>query len=84
MKTIQIYTAAYCGSCRYMHAYVIPRIRDEYPGKIEEIDCQEQPQRAIAAGVKHLPAIDLCSDGERIKRLTGRQQAETLMKWLGE
>lgn len=84
MKTILIYTAEYCGPCRYMHAHVIPRIRDEYPGKIEEIDCQEQPARAVAAGVKHLPTIDLMQDGQRVKRLTGRQQADILREWLGE
>ena len=84
MKTITIYTADYCPPCRYMHAHVLPGIEAEFPGRITEIDCRAEPHRAIAAGVKHLPAIDLCSDGERVQRITGRQQAEVLRDWLGE
>lgn len=84
MKTITIYTADYCPPCRYMHAHVLPGLRESYPGQITEVDCCTDPQKAVAAGVKHLPTIDLCRDGERIRRLTGRQQADALKEWLGE
>lgn len=70
MKVLK-FSASWCGPCK-MLTKSIETIRDQTDAKIEEIDIDEQPERAKQYQVRGVPTLVLLDNtGNEVKRQSG-------------
>jgi thioredoxin reductase (NADPH) len=70
-----LYTAPTCGPCRSLKP-IIGSVVDGYAGRIHyvEIDIEQDPEIAEAAGVNGTPTMQLFKDKERLANVPGVKQ----------
>ncbi|GIM15861.1 hypothetical protein Vretimale_18552, partial [Volvox reticuliferus] len=67
-----LYTAPTCGPCRTLKP-IFNAVVDEYKGKVHfvEIDIEQDPEIAEAAGVMGTPTVQMFKDKARVEQLSG-------------
>lgn len=67
-----LYTSPTCGPCRSLKP-ILNKVVDEYSGKIHlvEIDIEEDPEIAQAAGVNGTPTVQMFKNKDRLVNLPG-------------
>ena len=67
-----LYTSPTCGPCRTLKP-ILNKVVDEYPGKIHfvEIDIEQDPEIAQAAGVNGTPTVQIFKNKDRVVNLPG-------------
>ncbi|GLC33882.1 hypothetical protein PLESTB_000814200 [Pleodorina starrii] len=67
-----LYTAPTCGPCRTLKP-IFNAVVDEYKGKVHyvEIDIEQDPEIAEAAGVMGTPTVQMFMDKARVEQLSG-------------
>lgn len=70
-----LYTSPTCGPCRSLKP-IFNSVLDQYAGKVHyvEIDIEQDPEIAEAAGVNGTPTMQLFKDKERVANLPGVKQ----------
>ncbi|CAK0746410.1 hypothetical protein CVIRNUC_001690 [Coccomyxa viridis] len=72
---VVLYTSPTCGPCRSLKP-IFSKVVDDYPGKVHlvEIDTEEDPEIAEAAGINGTPTVQLFKNRERLHHLPGVKQ----------
>lgn len=71
MVRIIKYEAVWCGPCRAI-APQVAQVAQDTGAELVPVDCDEQPERAQAAGVQSLPTIVVQdSQGQEVARFMG-------------
>ena len=67
-----LYTSPTCGPCRSLKP-IFNSVVEQYAGKVHfvEIDIEEDPEIAEAAGVNGTPTIQFFKDKERVANIPG-------------
>ncbi len=75
------YHAPWCGPCRAMEP-VLEELKGQYAGKIkfEEVNVDEESERANKAGVMSIPTFHIVKAGKVFQTLIGYQAKEELEK----
>lgn len=67
-----LYTSPTCGPCRTLKP-ILNKVVDDYPGRIHfvEIDIEQDPEIAQAAGVNGTPTVQIFKNKDRVVNLPG-------------
>jgi thioredoxin 1 len=71
------YYADWCGPCK-MLAPTIEEIASETDATVLKVDIEAHQDLAGEAGVRSIPTIQFCKDGEEVERLIGVQEKEDI------
>ncbi|DBA65911.1 TPA: hypothetical protein ACH3X2_002936 [Trebouxia sp. C0005] len=82
---VVLYTSPTCGPCRTLKP-IFSKVVDEYEKQVHlvEIDIEQDPQIAEAAGVQSTPTIQMFKDKERIQHLPGVKMKSEYRKMISE
>ena len=81
MKVLK-FEASWCGPCK-MLGKAIESVRDQTTAKIEEIDIDQQPERATQYKVRGVPTLIILDDtGNEIKRKSGAMTGPQFLEFL--
>ena len=77
------YWAPWCGPCRAM-APAFERAAAEVAtsAHLVKVNTEDSPALAQRAGIRAIPTLVLYRDGRELDRVSGAQDAGTLVKWL--
>lgn len=79
MKTLQIWSAKWCGPCQSMKMQMNSL---ELPvDEVLNIDVDECSEEAREAGIRGVPTLILLEDGVEVKRVTGFQGPAKLVEF---
>jgi len=82
MKVLKFY-AEWCGPCK-AQTKLIESMTDQITTKIEEVNIDENVFLSTQFGIRSVPTMILVDDTEKeIRRVTGFQAKEDLLKFLG-
>lgn len=82
---VVLYTSPTCGPCRTLKP-IFSKVVDEYDKKVHlvEIDIEEDPKIAEAAGVQSTPTIQMFKDKERVQHLPGVKMKSDYRKFIND
>lgn len=81
MKVLK-FSASWCGPCK-MLTKSIETIRDQTDAKIEEIDIDEQPERAKQYQIRGVPTLVLLDNtGNEVKRKSGAMTGPQFLEFI--
>lgn len=77
--TLVDFTAVWCGPCR-MIAPIIEELASEYEGraKVGKLDVDNNPQTAMAYGIRSIPSLLFFKDGKVVDQLIGAVSKKVL------
>jgi thioredoxin 1 len=79
------FTASWCPPCKMIEP-VLRELAGELSGRavVAQLDVDENPRTAAAAGVLGMPTLALYRDGVAVARLTGARPKAALLQAFGE
>lgn len=78
MKSVEYYTAAWCGPCRQFSP-IFEELRSEFPGvEFTKFDIDANAGAAQAARITSVPTIIIKDDGAVLEKFVGVQAKATL------
>ncbi|DBA96752.1 TPA: hypothetical protein ACH3X1_015592 [Trebouxia sp. C0004] len=82
---VVLYTSPTCGPCRTLKP-IFSKVVDEYEKQVHlvEIDIEQDPQIAEAAGVQSTPTVQMFKDKERIQHLPGVKMKSDYRKLISQ
>jgi thioredoxin reductase (NADPH) len=82
---VVLYTSSSCGPCKSLKP-ILNKVIDEYPGRVHyvEINIEDDPEIAEAAGVAGTPTMQLFKDKARVKSVPGVKSKSDYRKMIEE
>jgi thioredoxin 1 len=78
-KTLQYFTAAWCGPCR-MFRPVVEKVERDAGINVQYIDVDEHPELAARYDILSVPTCIITKDGKDVLRFFGYKDQSTLLE----
>lgn len=72
-RKLLYFMASWCGPCKHLREYYFDGLAAVFPGQVDFIDAEREPELARLYKVARIPLIVFLEDGKEVKRYDGSQ-----------
>lgn len=73
-RKLLYFMAGWCGPCKHLREYYFDGLAAVFPGQVDFIDAEREPELARRYKVSRIPLIVFLENGEEVKRYDGSQK----------
>lgn len=72
-RKLLYFMASWCGPCKHLREYYFEGLAAAFPGQVDFIDAEREPELARRYKVARIPLIVFLENGKEVKRYDGSQ-----------
>lgn len=72
-RKLLYFMASWCGPCKHLREYYFDGLAAVFPGQVDFIDAEREPELARFYKVARIPLIVFLENGKEVKRYDGSQ-----------
>lgn len=73
-RKLLYFMAAWCGPCKHLREYYFDSLATVFPGQVDFIDAEREPELARRYKVARIPLIVFLENGKEVNRYDGSQK----------
>ena len=73
-RKLLYFMASWCGPCKHLKEYFFDDLAAAFPGQVDFIDAEREPELARSYKVARIPLIVFLENGKEVKRYDGSQR----------